>query len=126
RLAEEEDGSLSVVPASIQALLASRLDRLPPSQRRVLDRAAVLGRDFSTALVAHLLPLGLAGSFGPLLTALAAKGLIRPRSGAPRGAESSSHHVLIRDVAYAAIPKARRVDLHESAADWLENRADSS
>src|SRR5262249_9628006 len=44
------------MPPTIHALLAARIERLQPEERVVLERAAVVGRQFSRAAVAHLLP----------------------------------------------------------------------
>jgi DNA-binding SARP family transcriptional activator/predicted ATPase len=115
--AEEGATALDSVPGSIEALLASRIDRLTPPERAVLEHAAVLGRDFQLDALAHLLE-----SSPPVdaLDHLAARGLVRPArstAGACR-----FHHVLVRDVAYDSLPKTRRGELHERAADWLEGR----
>src|SRR5216117_3671500 len=44
------------MPPTIQALLAARIERLRPEERIVLERAAIVGRQFSRAAVTHLLP----------------------------------------------------------------------
>ncbi len=46
RLSEEEGASAAELPATVQALLAARLDSLEPFQRRLLAHAAVIGRTF--------------------------------------------------------------------------------
>jgi DNA-binding SARP family transcriptional activator len=109
------------VPASIQALLAARLDRLPPAERLVVDLASVEGRRFHRDLVADLLPEELRGSLDALLAALVRRELIRPRSG--RGHSFVFRHQLLQDAAYRSIPKQARADLHERFAAWLEERA---
>ena len=53
-----EDDDLAAVPATIEALLASRLDRLDADERAVLERAAVVGREFWRGAVAALSPQG--------------------------------------------------------------------
>ena len=56
--------------------------------------------------------------------ALVRKELIRPeRSTLPGEDAFRFRHLLIRDSAYEAIPKARRAELHERFADWLERVA---
>ena len=52
---DDADGEL-VVPPTLQALLAARIDRLEPAERAVLERAAVEGRRFHRGAVAELLP----------------------------------------------------------------------
>jgi class 3 adenylate cyclase len=121
--ADDED-DLTAVPATIEALLASRLDRLEPDERAVLERAAVVGREFWRGAVAALSPQGELAAVSRHLMSLVRKGLVRPApSELPREDALRFHHVLIRDVAYAGIPKAVRADLHERSADWLEQRA---
>ncbi len=59
------------------------------------------------------------------LLTLVRNGLIRPMPASPQEEHFRFHHVLVRDVAYAGLPKARRADLHERYADWLEERPDA-
>jgi len=111
------------VPPTIQALLAERLDRLSPDEREVIEKAAVVGRDFPEAALAALAANGRQTSVTTHLLGLVRKGLIRPDpSPAAGGDRFSFHHVLVRDAAYEAIPKAVRAELHERCADWLEHR----
>ena len=120
-----EDDDLATVPATIEALLASRLDRLDVAERAVLERAAVVGREFWRGAVAALSPQDELAAVNRHLMSLVRKGLVRRApSDLPREDALRFHHVLIRDVAYAGIPKSVRADLHERAADWLEKRAD--
>lgn len=104
------------VPPTIGAVLASRLDRLGPGELAVLQGAAVIGREFSTASVVELLPDRARQSAGRNLDALLGKGLVRPSS-----ADDSFRfaHVLIQDATYRAISKERRAELHERYADGL-------
>jgi DNA-binding SARP family transcriptional activator len=119
----EEAGvdALAAVPPTLEALLAARLDRLEPDERALLERAAVVGRDFRrSALLALSPPEDLAG-LDRRLTTLARRGLVRSLRG--EGDERYRfHHVLVRDVAYAAITKEARADLHERYGAWLEQR----
>ena len=120
-----EEDDLATVPATIEALLASRLDRLDVDERAVLERAAVVGREFWRGAVTALSPQGELAAVNRHLMSLVRKGLVRRApSDLPREDALRFHHVLIRDVAYAGIPKSVRADLHERAADWLEKRAD--
>jgi class 3 adenylate cyclase/tetratricopeptide (TPR) repeat protein len=118
------DLSAVTVPPSIQALLASRLDRLTPEERSVLDAAAVVGKEFVAGAVLDLVdPAARPGVPGDLM-ALVRKELIRPeRSTLPGQDAFRFRHLLIRDAAYEAIPKTERAELHERFADWLERIA---
>jgi DNA-binding SARP family transcriptional activator len=112
------------LPATIQALLAARLELLGPGERAVLWRAAVVGRDFTREAVAELLPDQARGPLGRHLRTLAARGLVEappPAPGAP--ARFHFHHLLVQQAAYRAIPKSHRAELHERFAGWLERQA---
>jgi class 3 adenylate cyclase len=117
---------LAAVPPSIEALLASRLDRLEPKERKLLERAAVIGREFRRSALLQLTPPDhVAGIDGWLLT-LRSKGLID--AARPSGLEEEAfrfHHVLIRDVTYGSLTKELRADLHERHASWLEQRKEA-
>ncbi|HEY1920232.1 MAG TPA: BTAD domain-containing putative transcriptional regulator [Streptosporangiaceae bacterium] len=110
-----------VLPPTIQAVLAARLQRLGPGASAVLARAAVIGKDFEMQALGELLPPEARGPLGRNLQTLVAKGLVRHEpAGEPPKAHYSFHHVLIQEAAYRAIPKALRAELHERFADWLE------
>jgi DNA-binding SARP family transcriptional activator len=111
-----ETGETESMPPSLDALLAGRLDRLGAGELSVLQRAAVVGRDFQLGAVVQLMVRGEAGSVGTHLLELGRKGLLQP------GRSETAfrfHHVLIRDAAYATLPKAQRAELHERFGRWL-------
>jgi tetratricopeptide (TPR) repeat protein len=106
------------VPPTIQALLAARLDQLDPSERGVLERGSVEGRVFHRGAVQALSP-SQAELVTPL-TALVRRELVRPdRAQLPGEDAYRFRHLLIRDAAYEALPKATRADLHERFAAWI-------
>lgn len=112
------------VPPTIQALLAARLDRLAPEERTVLERAAVQGKVFHRGAVLALCEDPLRASADRHLGALLRRDLIRPETPTFPGEEAFRfRHLLIRDAAYARLPKAMRADLHERLAEWLEGAA---
>ncbi|HEU5212071.1 MAG TPA: AAA family ATPase [Gaiellaceae bacterium] len=116
-----DDPETDTVPPSIQALLAARIDRLEPDERAVVQRGSVEGRLFHRGAVADLLD-DQPGVGGTLL-ALARKEFVRPdRSLFPGDDGFRFNHVLIRDVAYASMPKELRSRLHARLADWLDAR----
>jgi class 3 adenylate cyclase/tetratricopeptide (TPR) repeat protein len=104
------------IPPTIQALLAARLDRLPPAERAALERAAVIGKEFSRAAIAEL------GGDPAVLPALMRKELIRPDRSIGGDEGFRFRHLLLRDAAYEAIPKELRADLHERFASWTESQ----
>src|SRR5205085_5570796 len=118
----ERDLSNVAVPATIQALLAARLDRLDPVERRVLELASVEGLIFHRGAVSTLCG-GEISVDGPLQE-LVRRGLVRPEPAIFRGEECLGfRHGLLRDAAYAGIPKEERAELHERYAEWLEQVA---
>ena len=120
-LRETSDGDDVTVPATIQGLLASRLDQLPPQERAVLECGAVEGRVFHRGAVQALSP---EAPLGSLLASLVRKDLVRPDLAQLPGDDAYRfRHVLIRDAAYDALPKSARADLHERLAGWLEERS---
>jgi class 3 adenylate cyclase/tetratricopeptide (TPR) repeat protein len=110
------------VPATIQALLASRLDQLDSGEREVLERGAVEGRTFHRGAVQTFASENL--QIGAVLASLVRKDLVRPDLPQLPGEDAYRfRHVLIRDAAYDALPKASRAELHERLAGWLEERS---
>ena len=105
-------------PETLRALLAARLDRLGPGERGVLERAAVVGRDFSVADVTELLDAAAAPTAAAHLDVLARRGFIRHVG----GSAFRFRHWLIHDAAYRAAPKELRAELHERFADVLARR----
>jgi class 3 adenylate cyclase/tetratricopeptide (TPR) repeat protein len=125
-MAEATDGTGDgngelVVPPSIQALLAERLDQLTPEERAVIERAAVVGREFWRDAVIDLSAPARREAVGAHLMSLVRKELVRPDTSEQAGEDSFRfQHILIRDAAYEALPKRVRGDLHERFGHWLE------
>jgi predicted ATPase/class 3 adenylate cyclase len=116
-----EAGGDVAVPPTLQALLAARLDQLDRPERRMLERGAVEGEIFHRGGVQALAPEET--QVTPRLAALVRKGLIRPEKPQLVGEDGFRfRHLLIRDAAYAGLPKATRADLHQRFAAWLESR----
>jgi class 3 adenylate cyclase/DNA-binding SARP family transcriptional activator len=119
-----ERGADSGLPPTIEALLAARLDSLEPVERGVLERASVVGKEFWRGAVAELSPAGERTGVSAALLSLVRKGLVSPEESTFLGDDGFSfRHALIRDAAYAAVPKAVRADVHEGFAGWLERNA---
>jgi class 3 adenylate cyclase/tetratricopeptide (TPR) repeat protein len=118
-LVEESGDGEVAVPATIQALLAARLDQLEPAERGVLERGSVEGRVFHRGAVQALAPDET--QVERRLTDLVRKELVRPDKPQLAGEDAYRfRHLLIRDAAYDALPKATRAELHERFAVWLE------
>lgn len=101
------------VPDSIEALIRSRLDSLPPGELSVLQAGAVIGRTFQRDAVARLT----GEPVGRHLDDAVLRDLVTPEAGSVPSYRFK--HILIRDVAYAMLPKAKRTELHLALIDWL-------
>jgi class 3 adenylate cyclase/tetratricopeptide (TPR) repeat protein len=109
------------VPATIHALIAARLDQLPTAERAALERGAVEGQVFHRGAVAALAPDD--ANVTSNLMGLVRKELVRPSAATlPDDDAFRFRHLLIRDAAYDALPKATRAELHQRFADWIEQR----
>jgi class 3 adenylate cyclase/tetratricopeptide (TPR) repeat protein len=116
-IAGEANGEVTV-PPTLQTLLAARLDQLESGERTVLERGAVEGAIFHRGAVQALAP---ETPVTPRLAALVRKELIRPTKAQLAGQDGFRfRHLLIREAAYEALPKAARAELHERFAAWLE------
>jgi class 3 adenylate cyclase/tetratricopeptide (TPR) repeat protein len=112
------------IPASIQALLAARLDGLSGEERTVIERAAVEGKVFHRGAVTELAPEPMRGQVRDRLASLMRMELVRPDQASFAGDEAYRfRHLLIRDAAYQALAKQTRSELHERFAAWLERVA---
>jgi len=116
-------GGAVTIPDSVQAVITSRIDRLPYEERRALQAAAVIGRTFWTSAVAQL--VGVAPEDAARATAsLAAKEFVgrRSQSTVADEEEYAFRHSLTRDVAYGMLPRSQRQRAHGEAARWFEAR----
>jgi class 3 adenylate cyclase/tetratricopeptide (TPR) repeat protein len=123
-LASENGNGDIAVPATIQALLAARLDHLSDEERGILVRGAVEGRLFHRGAVSTLVTETERNDVPGRLLALARKNFIKPDESLFLGDDAYRFvHVLVRDAAYDAAPKELRAELHERFAAWLEAKA---
>jgi class 3 adenylate cyclase/tetratricopeptide (TPR) repeat protein len=111
------------IPDTLQALIAARIDRLPPPEKTLLQRASVVGRIFWRGALAHLTPDvdGLDAHLDDLL--LRDFVLREARSSISGETAYRFKHVLIREVAYAGLAKNARAQHHARFAEWLSERA---
>ncbi len=110
------------VPETLHALIAARLDGLPPQERRALQNAAVAGKTFTREAVAAL-----DGSSGPdvdaVLASLVRKELLSVQTD-PRSPERGQYvflQALVRKVAYETLSLRERKSLHLALAEHLES-----
>jgi class 3 adenylate cyclase/tetratricopeptide (TPR) repeat protein len=112
------------IPPTIQALVTARLDRLEPEEQAVIERASVVGRVFWWNAVSELSPSEVRPAIIRHLQSLTRKELVEPDyTETDDDAAFRFSHIVVRDAAYQAIPKAERAELHERLADWMEREA---
>ncbi|MDQ3874207.1 MAG: AAA family ATPase [Actinomycetota bacterium] len=110
------------LPSTVRGIIAARLDALPPAERATILDAAVVGKAFWRGALAHL---GDDPRLAETLDSLEHRNLIRhePSSRIEGEDEFSFRHMLIREVAYATLPKAVRRERHAAVARFLEEAA---
>jgi predicted ATPase len=111
------EAATAVIPPSLHALIAARIDRLPASARELIADAAVLGK---RCLLAHLHALAPGDRFDEDLALLERRGLLDREAGGGI-AMLSFHHVLTQEVAYGALLQADRRARHRRAAETIES-----
>jgi len=118
----EAAGQGENAPATVLAMLHSRIEALPPATRRVLRAASVFGRTFWRGAVDTLL-----GGVGTVDLDAALDDLVRAEivvrraeSRFPGEDQLAMRHDLFRDAAYATLTEADRTLGHRLAARWLE------
>jgi DNA-binding SARP family transcriptional activator len=118
RNGDDREASL---PTSLRTLLAARLDRLHPSERIVVECAAVVGRVFWVDAVRDLVPAETASALTRHLDSLTRRDLLQPwRTSVPFMRAFRFRHALIQEAAYRSLPKGRRAEAHERLAAWIE------
>jgi len=113
------------VPSTLSGVLQARLDSLPPEERKVLQEASVVGRQFWDRVVAYLhsggKPVMQSTLLQERLSSLRGRELIFRRE-ASAFAETHEYlfkHDLLRDVTYESVLKKVRRAHHSLVADWL-------
>ena len=102
----------------MQGIIAARLDALPIAEKELLQNAAIFGKVFW---------LGALGAerwtVEERLHALQRKEFVRRESQSSVAGETeyAFWHALVRDVAYDQMPRARRAEKHQAAAEWIDS-----
>jgi class 3 adenylate cyclase len=111
-LAMASEGGRSM-PATVQGVIAARLDLLPVDEKRFIQCASVIGRSFGEEELAVVAPDGAKR----MVANLSRRDLL-----VALGSGWAFKHVLIRDVAYETMPRSDRARIHLALARWLESR----
>ncbi len=106
------------VPPTVQAILASRIDRLAPAHKELLQTLAVLGREFSSGLIKRV--TGKADDELERMLSELQLGEYIYEQPAFADIEYIFKHALIQEVAYNSVLTERRRLLHERAAQAIE------
>jgi predicted ATPase len=121
-VAEHAKATVAELPTTIRAIVSARLDALPPGERAVLLDAAVVGKVFWTGALQRMSSGQL--DLAELLDSLEGRDLIRrePVSRLRGDQQFSFKHDLIRDAAYATLPRPQRRKRHAEVAAFLEEK----
>ena len=115
-----KDAATLQIPATVQAVLAARIDRLPPEERHLLQTAAVIGVDVPFALLRDIAGLPEeAVSAG--LARLQATEFLYEANFFPE-LEYAFTHALTHEVAYGSLPQERRRAVHARIVEAIETR----
>ncbi|HWC68539.1 MAG TPA: adenylate/guanylate cyclase domain-containing protein [Acidimicrobiales bacterium] len=111
------EGTPEAMPDTLRALVAARLDQLPPGQRAILDNAAVLGLSGTWEMLTHFAHEMRQVADAADYAALAEAGLLEQHGNRWHFRSES-----VRDVAYQTITKAARAVRHAGVAEALESK----
>jgi class 3 adenylate cyclase/tetratricopeptide (TPR) repeat protein len=122
---ELEDHDNLPLPETVQGMIAARLDSLSTDEKELVQNAAVIGKVFWTGAVAALGGAEKPHLLEERLHALERKEFLRRerRSAVAAETQYAFLHLLLRDVAYGQIPRAKRAAKHVRAAEWMESLA---
>jgi class 3 adenylate cyclase/tetratricopeptide (TPR) repeat protein len=121
-LTESKSLATAQLPTTVRGIISARLDGLPKRERAVLLDASVAGKVFWRGA---LLAFGGGDQVDDAIDSLEARDLIR-REHSSRIAgdtEFTFKHMLIREVAYATLPKSVRRERHAAMAGFIESAA---
>jgi predicted ATPase len=106
------------IPATVQGVLAARIDRLPTEEKNLLQTLAVIGKDFSFGLIRRVAEQGEEDLYRGL-SHLQAGEFIYEQPAFPEP-EYTFKHALTQEVGYQSLLGERRERLHERAAQAIE------
>ncbi|OGO41688.1 MAG: hypothetical protein A2W36_00205, partial [Chloroflexi bacterium RBG_16_58_14] len=107
------------VPDSLQSLILARFDRLEPAQRRILQAACVIGRQFSLPVLRSVLAPLKESEFNTYLTQLVERDFVLPDSESPE-TEYDFRHVIVSDAIYSTLLRRDRAELHGQVGEAIE------
>ncbi len=114
-----EPQALEALPGSLRGVIVSRVDALGAVEQLSLKVAAVIGREFSLAMLRDLHPRAGEADLQSVIGTLLREDIVRPAPPGARG-EYAFKHAILQDVVYDQLPFALRRELHGGAAAWIE------
>jgi class 3 adenylate cyclase/tetratricopeptide (TPR) repeat protein len=120
-----DDPSAEELPSTVRAAIAARIDALPTEARDAILHASIIGNTFWRGVVQAI---DAVPDIEDALDALEARGLVlrRPESTIAGDVEYAFKHSLIRETAYATLPRSTRRELHGAVARYIEESVGSS
>lgn len=107
------------LPATVQGVLAARIDRLPPEEKALLQTLSVIGREFGWGLVRRVVGMP-EGELRGFLARLQAAEFLYEQPAFPEVGYTFKH-ALTQEVAYLSLLIERRTALHEQTARAIEH-----
>jgi class 3 adenylate cyclase len=114
------DQTLESAPPTLEGVIASRIDGLPPAAQRALGVAAVIGQQVDLSLMSEVLGPAESSDLTSMLDAFSRRQLVVAGDAADVGIRFA--HALIQSVAYDSLLFERRKDLHRAVAEAIERR----
>jgi tetratricopeptide (TPR) repeat protein len=116
----DEAGTGADLPVTVREAIAARIDAMPAEPRNTLLAAAVVGKTFWRGV---LDAAGVAGDVDAALHVLEARDLVRRDASSQLAGDVqyTFKHMLIREVAYATVPRAARRERHAAVAQYIED-----
>jgi class 3 adenylate cyclase/tetratricopeptide (TPR) repeat protein len=110
----------SIIPDTVQRLITTRLDQLPPAEAMTIKVASVIGKRFSLRTLADIHPVPTSTEeLTNHLRTLSRLALVAPASTSPEPTFEFSH-VITQEVAYNLMLSAQSRELHRGLARWYE------
>ena len=111
----------TLLPTTVQGVVTSRIDRLPPQEQLLLKVASVLGRSFDLDVLSDVMPRAADRSnHGRLIEALTGLDIIRPTVEDDEATIYEFRHIIAREAIYDLMLQSQRRELHGTVAAWHE------
>jgi len=109
------------VPETVEGVLTARMDRLASTDKNALQNAAVIGRMFQQNVLERIAPPKTRKSLGDSLSELERRDFIHPaRQPVTASDDYMFKHAITQDVAYHALLKASRRQIHQKVGEAIE------